>query len=68
MKKCDASADKAESVELEFPDWSGMDDSSARVNPDAAFQLCERYGSWYPELAEKWRSQRPEKCLAEFVL
>jgi len=45
-----------------------MDDSSARVDPDAAFELCERYRLWYPELAEKWRSQRPEKCPAEFVL
>ena len=68
MKKCEDSAKKAESAGLEFPDWSGMDDSSARVDPDAAFELCERYRLWYPELAEKWRSQRPEKCLAEFVL
>jgi hypothetical protein len=45
-----------------------MDDSSARVSPDAAFQLCEQYGSWFPELAQKWRLQRPEKCLVEFVL
>ena len=68
MKKCDDSADKAKSTELEFPDWSGMDDSSVRVNPDTAFQLCEQYRSWYPELVEKWRSQEPEKCLVEFVL
>ena len=68
MKKCEGSANKAEAVELEFPDWSGMDDSSARVNPDAAFQLCEEYRSWFPDLAEAWQSQRPEKCLAEFVL
>ena len=68
MKKCDDSAGKAESAELEFPDWSGMDDSSARVDPDAAFQLCEQYCSWFPELAEKWQSQKPEKCIAEFVL
>ena len=57
-----------DAADLEFPDWSGMDDSSARVNPDAAFVLCEKYRSWYPELAEKWRLQKPEKCLVEFVL
>ena len=68
MKKCDDSAGKAETAELVFPDWSGMDDSSARVNPNAAFVLCEKYRSWYPELAEKWRLQKPEKCLVEFVL
>jgi len=68
MKKCDDSAGKAEMAELEFPDWSGMDDSSARVTHDAAFQLCEQYRSWYPESADKWRRQQPEKCLVEFVL
>ena len=68
MTKSDDSARKAEAEELVFPDWSGMDDSSARVGPDDAFRLSEQYGSWFPELAQKWRSQRPEKCLAEFVL
>jgi hypothetical protein len=68
MKECDASAGKAEPVELAFPDWSGMDDSPARITSDAAFELCEQYRSWFPEWAEKWEAQRPEKCLAEFVL
>jgi hypothetical protein len=68
MKKCDDSAGRAKVAELEFPDWSGMDDSSARVTQDAAFQLCEQYRSWYPESAAKWRRQEPEKCLVEFVL
>jgi hypothetical protein len=68
MKKCDDSAGKAETVELEFPDWSGMDDSSARVGLDAAFQLCEQYRAWFPELAAKWKPQESEKCLVEFVL
>jgi hypothetical protein len=68
MKKCDASTGKTESAELEFPDWSGMDDSSARVDPDTAFQLCAHYRSWFPEWAKQFQAQRPEKCLAEFVL
>jgi hypothetical protein len=68
MKMCDYSADKANAVELEFPDWSGMDDSSARVDLDAAFQLCEQYRAWFPELAAKWQPQESEKCLVEFVL
>ena len=68
MKECDASAGKPESVGLEFPDWSGMEDSPASVNADAAFQLCEQYRSWFPEWTERCEAQRPEKCLAEFVL
>ena len=68
MKKCDDSPDKTDLPELEFPDWSGMDDSTARIRPDAAFQLCEQYCAWSPELVDKWQSQRPPKCLVEFVL
>jgi len=68
MKRPDEPAAKAELLELEFPDWSGMNDSSARLSPDAAFLLCEQYQAWFPEAAVKWRSQRPEKCLVEFKL
>jgi hypothetical protein len=68
MKKSDESAARVEQQELEFPDWSGMDDSSARVGPDAAFLLCEQYPVWFAEAAARWRKQRPEKCLVEFTL
>jgi hypothetical protein len=68
MKKSNAPAPKTESAELEFPDWSGMDDSTQRVSPDAAFQLCEQYPAWFPEQVKRWRSQRPEKCVVEFTL
>jgi hypothetical protein len=68
MKKFDESAVHAESMDLEFPDWGGMDDSSARISPDTAFQLCEQYGAWLPDAAQKWRTQRPEKCTVEFTL
>jgi len=53
---------------LEFPDLTGMDDTSQRVSPDAAFQLCEQYPQWFPDQVKRWRSQRPEKCIVEFVL
>src|SRR5437867_5611110 len=59
---------KAETVELPFPDWSGLDDSSARVGTDAAFQLCEQYAEWFPDTAAIWLKRRPEKCLVEFTL
>jgi len=68
MKKSDESAARVDPEELEFPDWSGMDDSSARVGPDAAFLLCEEYPVWFVEAAPRWRIQRPEKCLVEFTL
>ena len=53
---------------LEFPDWSGMDDTTRRISPDAAFQLCEQYPALFPEEMKRCRSQRPEKCLVEFML
>lgn len=68
MKKSGESAAKVESGELELPDWSGMDDSSARISPDAAFQLCEQYPQWFGKLSDKWKSQRAEKCVVEFAL
>lgn len=68
MKKSDESSAKGEPGELEFPDWSGMDDSSARVGPDAAYLLCEQYPVSFAEATAKWRTQRPEKCLVEFTL
>lgn len=68
MKKSDAPAVPTEPDDLEFPDWSGMDDRSPRVTADSAFQLCEEYPVWFPDLLAKWQGQRPEKCLVEFVL
>ena len=68
MKKSDESAPRTNGLELELPDWSGMDDSLARVDPDAAFLLCEQYPVWFAEAAARWRIQRPEKCLVEFTL
>jgi len=68
MKESSERSPKRESAELVLPDWDGMDDSAGRVHPAAAFDLCEQYPALFPELIEKWRSQRPEKCLIEFVL
>jgi len=54
--------------DLEFPDWTGMNDSTQRISPDAAFQLCEQYPRWFPEQVKRWLAHRPEKCLVEFTL
>jgi hypothetical protein len=66
MKKSDESAEQPEM--LEFPDWSGMDDSTNRISPEAALRLCEEYKPWLQEFARNSAYQRPEKCLVEFVL
>ena len=68
MKNCDKAAGATDRVELEFPDWSGMDDSASRINPGTAFELCEKYAEWFPDAAIKWHEQRAEKCLVEFTL
>lgn len=70
MKKPDEPAARTESLDLEFPDWSGMDDSTARLTVDAAFQLCDQYATWFPEIVHLRRSplNRPPKCCVEFVL
>lgn len=67
MRRSEEPAQPSESTDLDFPDWSGMDDSSSRITPEAAFRLCEMY----PQLlatARKGNLDRPKKSLTEFVL
>ena len=68
MKKSEEPVPKTQTAELDFPDWSEMDDSTSRVGPEAAFEYCDRYAQWFPELTRKACAQRPPKCLVEFVL
>lgn len=68
MENFSESVRNSEPPELDLPDWSGMDDSTARIQPEAAFQLCEEYPAWFPGSVERWRVQRSEKCIVEFVL
>ena len=68
MKEFEKPAAAVETQALEFPDWSGMDDTPPRITPEAAFRLCEEYPLWFPDAVAKWRAQRPEKCPIEFVL
>jgi hypothetical protein len=68
MKKFDDSLPETDPAQLDLPDWSGMDESTARISSDAAFQLCHQYFRWFPDLAKQSQSTRPEKCLVEFVL
>jgi hypothetical protein len=67
-KKSKEPAAPGDRIDLELPDWSGMDDSSVRITPHAAFRLCEHY----PLLLRKNRADvlgnRSEPCIVEFVL
>jgi len=55
-------------IDLEFPDWSGMDDSSARVTPEAAFRLCQNYPLLLSKVRPDLRNDTREKYTLEFVL
>jgi hypothetical protein len=56
-----------ENLDLEFPDWSGMDDSSARITPEAAFRLCELYPRLLGKPSGK-ADRRSKAPFPEFVL
>ena len=55
-------------AELEFPDWTEMDDSAARLSLEAAFKLPELYRSWFPGAIKDSSWLDREKCEVEFVL
>jgi len=54
--------------DLEFPDWSGMDDSPQRLSPEVAFALIDQYAQWFPEAVQRCRENRPTPVPIEFVL
>jgi hypothetical protein len=60
-------AARSRHVDLDLPDWSGMDDSSKRVTVEAAFELCEQYASWFPLSPAQSHLRRRGKCLVEFT-
>ena len=67
MKKSEQPVGERDCLELEFPDWNGMHDSSGRISAEAAFRLCE----FYPMLFRKIRPEgrdHGERQIVEFVL
>ena len=68
MKNSCDSSDQTPPETLDLPDWSAADDRSARVSPDAAFALCERYAVEMPATVQRLRAQRRTPCPVEFVL
>jgi hypothetical protein len=63
--KSNEPAGPSDHLELEFPDWTGMDDSSTRITPEAAFRLCELYPLLLPKSD---RDNGSKKCVVEFIL
>ena len=53
---------------MDLPDWTGMDDTSVRITPEAALKLCESYPQWLDAVGMGKAGERPEKCTVEFVL
>ena len=68
MRELEGPARPAESLELDFPDWSGMDDSCARITPEAAFRLCELYPQLLANARKGNLEPRYSECIPEFVL
>ncbi len=70
MKESEEPAQPVESLDLDLdlPDWSGMDDSSARITPEAAFRLCELYPQLLAHARKGKPEPRPKESLPEFVL
>ena len=67
MKKSEEPVAVGECLELEFPDWNGMDDSSSRITPEAAFRLCELYPMLFGKSRLEARNNG-ERRIVEFVL
>ena len=68
MNELEGPAPPSKNSELVFPDWSGMDDSSARITPEAAFRLCELYPQLLAYARKGKPEPRPKESLPEFVL
>jgi len=66
MKNSDGSAKPANVLDLEFPDWSGMDRFTPRLSPKAALLRNEKWREMTPTQADA--NLRSLKCEVEFVL
>jgi hypothetical protein len=53
MKNSEKPASETDSNDIEFPDLSGMDDSSPRLRAEAAFRLSEQHPRLLQEASAK---------------
>jgi len=68
LKKSEKSAGQADSLDLDLPDFTGMNDVEIPVSPALAYSLLEEYWRWWQHCAKPGLPQRPERCEVEFVL
>jgi hypothetical protein len=66
MKNSDGPAKPTNALDLEFPDWSGMDRFTPRLSPKAALLWNEKFRE--PGTARADANFRLLKCEVEFVL
>ena len=60
---------KDDRVELDLPDWSGMEDSGLKVDRSLAVRLCEEYYARLPDNARRYLQEaRSKQTYVEFVL
>ena len=68
MRNSNESA-RNDKVELDLPDWSGMEDSGLKVDRSLAVRLCEEYYARLPENARRYlQEERNKQSYVEFVL
>jgi hypothetical protein len=68
MKKSNEPLDQGNALDLEFPDWSGMEDSGMRVSPETAIALSEEYQERFAEIVSRFRKTSPPPCDVVFAL
>ena len=66
MKKSEKPAGRSSDQELEFPVWTGMDDTSGRITPAAAFRLCENYPLQIAKTRPDWLDDMAQQPVAPF--
>jgi hypothetical protein len=66
MKKQKKSAKEIDSG-LQLPNWTGMDELSARITRDRAFELCEEYHREF-RLVRRRDTEQGTEVDVEFVL
>jgi hypothetical protein len=68
MKKSNEPPGQSNSLELELPDFSGMEDSGLKIAPETAFQLSEEYQHRFSGVIKNHRLTLPPPCDVEFRL
>lgn len=68
MKNSNESASPVDALDLEFPDWSGMDRFTPRLSAATALRLNEDYVRRFALRPSADEAPRRPACEVEFVL